>query len=115
MRCSCTSATHPAGSCGWASSPTGCCSAAAGSPGWSTGSARQGLIERERCKNDGRGYYALLTDAGSRLLASARPDHLDGVRRHFIERLEPEQIDALAGVWSRLRVQPVTRDLDEAA
>ena len=77
--------------------------------------AHQGLIERERCKDDGRGYYALLTDAGSRLLASARPDHLNGVRRHFIERLEPEQIDALGGVWSRLRVQPVTRGLDEAA
>ena len=35
--------------------------------------ARQGLIERERCKDDGRGYYALLTDAGSRLLASRAP------------------------------------------
>ncbi len=76
---------------------------------------RQGLIERERCKDDGRGYYALLTDAGRGLLARARPDHLAGVRRHFFDRLDHEQIDALAGVWSRLRVQPPERDLDEAA
>jgi DNA-binding MarR family transcriptional regulator len=77
--------------------------------------ARQGLIERERCKDDGRGYYALLTDSGRELLAGARPDHLAGVRRHFVDRLEPAQIDALAEVWSRLRVQPSGRGLDEAA
>ena len=53
--------------------------------------ARQGLIERERCKDDGRGYYALLTDAGSAGCSRARgPTTSTGVRRHFIERLEPE-------------------------
>ena len=40
---------------------------------------RQGLIARERCTDDGRGFNALLTDAGRELLAVARPAHLAGV------------------------------------
>ena len=32
--------------------------------------ARQGLIERERCEDDGRGYYARLTPLGRETLAA---------------------------------------------
>ena len=63
---------------------------------------KQGLIERERCHNDGRGYFALLTSRGRELIAAARPDHLAGVRRHFLDRLEPDEIDALGAIWERL-------------
>ena len=35
--------------------------------------ARQGLLERERCEDDGRGYYALLTPLGRETLAATRP------------------------------------------
>jgi DNA-binding MarR family transcriptional regulator len=76
---------------------------------------RQGLIARERCADDGRGFFALLTDAGRRTLAAARPDHLAGVRRHFLDRLGADEIEALGAIWSRLRVQPDPRELDEAA
>ncbi len=64
--------------------------------------ARQGLIERRRCADDGRGYYAELTRAGRAKLDAARPDHLAGVRRHFLSRLEPGEIDALGAIWERL-------------
>ncbi len=63
---------------------------------------RQGLIERRRCDDDGRGYFAHLTDRGRRLVAAARPDHLAGVRRHFLDRLGPDEIDALGAIWERL-------------
>jgi DNA-binding MarR family transcriptional regulator len=76
---------------------------------------RQGLIARERCSDDGRGYFALLTDSGRELLAATRPDHLAGVRRHFLDRLEPREIDALGAIWRRLRVQPEAAGLDVAA
>ncbi len=52
---------------------------------------RQGLIARERCTDDGRGFFALLTGSGRAMLAAARPDHLAGVRRHFVDRLEPRR------------------------
>ena len=76
---------------------------------------RQGLIARERCADDGRGYFALLTDAGRQKLDAARPDHLDGVRTHFLTRLEPTEIDDLGAIWRRLQGQAEPRGLDEAA
>jgi DNA-binding MarR family transcriptional regulator len=76
---------------------------------------RQGLIERERCKEDGRGLFAHLTPAGREKLDAARPDHLAGVRRHFLAKLDDEEIGALGAVWKRLVVQNGRRDLDAAA
>ena len=63
---------------------------------------KQGLIARERCDNDGRGYFATLTDQGRALVTAARPDHLADVRRRFLDRLAPEDIDALGAIWQRL-------------
>ena len=77
--------------------------------------ARQGLLERERCEDDGRGYYALLTPLGRKTLAATRPAHLAGVRRRFIDRLEPDEIDALGAIWGRLLGENEKRGLDEAA
>lgn len=74
----------------------------------------RGLIERERCSDDGRGYNAQLTDRGRALVQAARPDHLAAVRRIFLERLAQDEIDTLGEVWRRLLVQPAPADLDEA-
>jgi DNA-binding MarR family transcriptional regulator len=67
---------------------------------------KQGLIERRRCDDDGRGYHAQLTERGRKLVTAARPDHLDGVRRHFLSRLGPDEIEALGGIWERLAADP---------
>jgi DNA-binding MarR family transcriptional regulator len=77
--------------------------------------ARQGLIERVRCENDGRGFFACLTAAGREKLDAARPAHLAGVRQHFLAQLTPGELDSLAGVWQRLLVQSTSEGLDEAA
>ena len=63
---------------------------------------RQGLVNRERCDDDARGYFAQLTPAGQRLLAKARPAHLAGVREHFLSRLSEGDLRALAQAWSRV-------------
>ncbi len=63
---------------------------------------RQGLVERHRCSDDGRGYFAALTDAGRSKLDASRGDHLAGVRRRFIARLEPGELESLAAIWARL-------------
>lgn len=63
---------------------------------------KQGLVERERCADDARGYFAVLTPAGRRKLAKARPDHLAGVREHYLGRLADEDLKALARAWERI-------------
>src|SRR5215210_5357769 len=37
---------------------------------------REGLLARDSCSSDGRGCFAVLTEAGERVLARARPTHL---------------------------------------
>ncbi len=63
---------------------------------------RRGLVERQPCEDDARGYFAVLTDAGRRTLEAARPTHLGGVREHFLDRIDPDEREVLARVWSRV-------------
>lgn len=55
-----------------------------------------GLVERRNCPTDRRGVFAVLTDQGRRRLHDAAPTHVDGVRRHFISRLQGQDLHALA-------------------
>src|SRR3954453_12396399 len=47
----------------------------------------QGLVERQRASCDGRGWNAVLTDAGLDRLRRAWPTHLASVRRHVMDHL----------------------------
>jgi len=55
-----------------------------------------GLVERVKCPTDRRGAYAVLTDAGRARLHQVAPDHVEQVRRHFVDRLDRGQLEALA-------------------
>jgi DNA-binding MarR family transcriptional regulator len=63
---------------------------------------REGMVVRERSEDDARGFFAVITDRGRRKLKAARPAHLDGVRRHFLDRLTAGDLDALAQAWERV-------------
>ena len=64
---------------------------------------RQGMVARERCEDDARGFFAVITEAGRRKLKPARPAHRAGVRRHFLGRLSDDDLDALAAAWARVQ------------
>jgi len=59
---------------------------------------QRGLVTREDCTSDGRGAFVVLTDAGLRAIQDAAPGHVTSVRRHFIDLLSREQLDALAEI-----------------
>ena len=63
---------------------------------------RDGLLRRERCEDDARGYYAIITDAGRELFQRARATHLDGVRELFLEQVSPAEQRTLAALWERV-------------
>jgi DNA-binding MarR family transcriptional regulator len=67
---------------------------------------RDGLVRRERCEADGRGYFAVLTSAGIARFRAARPTHLAGVRRRFLDHLSDDDQRALRSAWERLGVGP---------
>lgn len=61
-----------------------------------------GLVERQPCDEDGRGIRAVLTEAGMQRLRDAAPTHIDGVRRHFLQRLSADEVAVLADALTRL-------------
>jgi DNA-binding MarR family transcriptional regulator len=63
---------------------------------------REGLVSRERCPEDGRGYNAVLTEDGDARLQQARATHLAGVRRLFLDKLADGDLRRLAGYWDKL-------------
>ena len=66
---------------------------------------REGYVERQRCDTDARVVYAAVTDAGAARVEQAYPTHLDGVRRHLVDRLTPAQLAAI-----RDALEPLTAD-----
>ncbi|GLF92920.1 MarR family winged helix-turn-helix transcriptional regulator [Streptomyces yaizuensis] len=63
---------------------------------------RKGLVTREKCPTDARGFDAVLTEDGRKLYRRARKVHLTGLRSAFLDPLTDEQLDSLAGVWRTL-------------
>jgi DNA-binding MarR family transcriptional regulator len=56
--------------------------------------AKRGLVTKERCGSDRRGAHVVVTTRGRREIEAAAPGHVQAVRRLFIDRLTPHQLDA---------------------
>jgi DNA-binding MarR family transcriptional regulator len=63
---------------------------------------RAGAVARTRCEEDRRGHWAELTDQGRLRFEAARAVHRAGVRARFLDRLDDDELRALASVWERL-------------
>jgi DNA-binding MarR family transcriptional regulator len=63
---------------------------------------RDGLLRREPCEEDARGFFAVITDAGRELFRRARVTHLDGVRARFLTHFSREELGTLAELWERV-------------
>jgi DNA-binding MarR family transcriptional regulator len=63
---------------------------------------KAGLLERERCSEDARGWYASITETGRELFANARETHLAGVRDRFLVHFTRDELRQLARLWDRL-------------
>lgn len=69
----------------------------------------RGLVVKQRCESDRRGFFVVVTDQGRRAVAAAAPGHVAAVRELFIDRLTPEQLDAVGEA-----AETVLAALDEA-
>lgn len=63
---------------------------------------RQGLLKRERCESDARGWFAEITPAGRELFAEARRTHLEGVRELFLSRFSRAELRTFGSLWQKL-------------
>jgi len=53
---------------------------------------REGWVRRERAGDDGRGFLAVLTDAGYAKVVEAAPGHVEKVRELIFDALTPQQV-----------------------
>ena len=63
---------------------------------------KTGLVRRESCPSDRRGFEAVITDDGRAVFNEARPTHLSGVRRRFLEHFSTEEMRTLSRFWDRV-------------
>lgn len=69
----------------------------------------EGLVQRQQCPSDRRGWHAVMTPAGRARLRSAAPVHLRGVERHFGRHLTDDEADLITDVLGRV-LQDVSPD-----
>ena len=56
----------------------------------------RGLVAKEACEDDRRGAHVVITKSGRRAIGAAAPGHVAAVRRLFVDRLTPRQLDVIA-------------------
>jgi DNA-binding MarR family transcriptional regulator len=66
------------------------------------GLVKSGYVERRGSATDRRVMLAHLTDAGRAKLDATAPAHVESVRRHIIDRLTAEQVDAFGDIFITL-------------
>jgi len=67
------------------------------------GLVRGGLVRREPSPSDRRVMLATLTPDGLAAIERAAPDHVAGVRRHFLAHITDQELDVLARVFGKVR------------
>jgi DNA-binding MarR family transcriptional regulator len=61
-----------------------------------------GLVRREECLTDKRGWWAVLTDHGFDVLAASAPDHVESVRKHLVDVLSTEDFASLGCILGKV-------------
>ncbi|HZU11407.1 MAG TPA: MarR family transcriptional regulator [Chloroflexota bacterium] len=61
-----------------------------------------GLVRRESCVSDRRGYLAVLTPKGMSTVEAVAPAHLHSVRANLFDQLDEEQVDQLRDISEAL-------------
>lgn len=74
-----------------------------------------GLVERHRCATDRRGAFAVLTPAGVARLDESAPDHVEQVRRNFVDRLSRDQLVTLTEALEAVAGPDVAESCPSAA
>ncbi|MEV5869276.1 MarR family winged helix-turn-helix transcriptional regulator [Streptomyces tendae] len=63
---------------------------------------KRGLVGREECPDDGRGAFIVATPAGYKAIEEAAPQHVEHVRRLFIDALTSNQLSTFGRLSQRV-------------
>lgn len=63
---------------------------------------KAGLVERQECSDDRRGYFAVLTEKGWQTLVAAAPLHVASVRERLVDGLTAEEFAEFGRICQKL-------------
>ena len=63
---------------------------------------KAGLVVRQECTDDRRGYFAVLTDAGWKKLVETAPIHVESVRHRLVDVLTEDEFTELGRLSQKL-------------
>ncbi len=63
---------------------------------------RAGYVDRQKCNDDRRGFFAVLTEKGYETLVAAAPIHVESVRKRIVDVLTPEEFAELGRLNQKL-------------
>jgi len=63
---------------------------------------KAGLVEREPCADDRRGFWARITPTGSARLADAKRTHFRGLHEHFLDRMSAAERAAVDAALAKV-------------
>lgn len=66
---------------------------------------KAGWVRRETCPIDKRGSFAIMTEKGWRAIVKAAPDHVESVRKRFIDNLSTKDQEEIARIFNRIGVE----------
>jgi len=61
-----------------------------------------GLVERESCEQDRRGWYAVITEKGKETFERATPGHAKAVQTYFFDSLSNQDIRDLNRIMVKI-------------
>jgi DNA-binding MarR family transcriptional regulator len=64
---------------------------------------KRDLVTREPCPTDQRGTVVVMTPRGRELITAAAPQHVDDVRRAFLDALTPAELRTLTTIGDKVR------------
>jgi DNA-binding MarR family transcriptional regulator len=74
--------------------------------------ADRGLVAKDKCSDDRRGAFVVVTDPGRAAIGAAAPHHVETVRRLFVEPLSAAEIDALGRAAQKILDAMAADDAD---
>lgn len=63
---------------------------------------KEGLLEKEVCESDGRGYFAKITKKGEKTLKEAWPIYKNGIEEYFLKNLDDSEIAQMGKLFERI-------------
>ncbi|MEA5362296.1 MarR family transcriptional regulator [Amycolatopsis sp., V23-08] len=71
---------------------------------------KRGLVRRERCETDQRGWSIAITAEGTELIEAAAPQHVTDIREVVVDHLTKAELEALTAIGDKVRARLAAQD-----